>query len=337
MKTNQILVVLCVATLAPQIMHAAPKKKATSGNNQQQPDVDLAAAPTTQIGVPVAPIIPPTNPFVLPTTEAKKEEHFSQRRFVETTEADSPRSKNSTPTQAKSPRSPGPAVRATLETHLTTTEIQQLSKLLPQEATEWDDADENGPTSTRPRPTAPSYWAKMAAVPAAWWEAHVSDQYRIERLRVFCGLTSTYALLLEKIQSQEYRGFIDDLNKEHGEGTRWLDAALQETTDAQLEGPTRRLLTQSTDFIPGLPTKTRNKLSEFFSRLSDKKRTGLEKELTEYTLDQQDLADLWHRVHATSGQTKPDNHHEEFARSTALAATQFGSHGLFPKAIEQKK
>jgi|GEM_PF-1282643 len=344
MKTHQILLTLYVVLITSQVALGStkqPKKRggatsstaATSAiNTEAQPITTHDELEDRSQHIFVAPKEETPRPKIhdvnVPTSLTQNK---SQRRFVEPTDHDSPQSTSPTHQQAQSQSFTMPT------TQLTTAEIQKLSALLPEERQEWDDANPDGPASTQPKPQTPSYWDKIMAVPHSWWEVHVSEKNRVERLMIFCGLTTTYTLLLEKIQSGEYSCFIEDLNREHQEGTRWLDAALHETVDAGLEGPTRKLLTQSIQFIPALPQTTHKKLTSFLSALSDRKRKALQEDLREYTQDQESLANLARQIDAQQVQKLPASDHIDFATKTTLASTQFGSQDLFPRAIEQKR
>lgn len=339
MKIFKTLLLLSMITI-PHLSECKPKRHQDKANTASTAPVDqpYPTSPqqtTTELEQTTTqnhPIMQPEQRSSSPTSPTT---HSSQRMFRQSSEDPLQVPQNSQ--SFNIPTSTIAVATATATTHLTPKEVQTLSQLAADLTSDWDDANPDGPKSTRPKPSALSFWDAIVAVPQSWWEAHVSDHYRVERLRIFCGLTTTYALLLEKITSGEYYGFIQALNEEQGEGNRWLDAALQETVKAELERPTRRLLTSSTEFIPNLPQTTHTKVTSFLSKLADAKRKALQEELVEYSRDQEDLANLVRSVQRTELEMHSNDDRKQFAQSTALTVTMFGSHSLFPRMTEPKK
>lgn len=249
--------------------------------------------------------------------------------------------------QPTTPRLSADEIRAFDEMQQTALRFQQEQNvqqktLLETRREGWDTTADDEPSSTKPAPEPVGWFAAFTRIPQQWWDEHVTDKNRVEQFMRFAGIVPTYIILRKKLQDGLFESFITDLNRNAGEGNRWIDEALQQATEDEQESTTRAIMEAARPYKQALPPATRSQVAKFLTRRTEHKRAALIAEQEDFAIDIQDIT----RIIREAEEDKPihpdtsDDALRECAEQAALSLLQRASNGYLPRpqpAITDRK
>ncbi|HSW76014.1 MAG TPA: hypothetical protein VLG50_03155 [Candidatus Saccharimonadales bacterium] len=171
---------------------------------------------------------------------------------------------------------------------LTVKEIQELGALKQLQEQGWDTTTNDEPASKQKKPEQllnidQSWMQALAKIPQRFWQEHVSDKNRVERIARQVGIR-TYRILHQKQQAGTLVEFIHSLNgSKSTEGYQWLEEGVRQAIDDEKEEMLRAILHPNLSPHLVLRKITCELATTYLQHCGIQRRTAFEKDAAELT------------------------------------------------------